>query len=713
MSNPFLVQPRLRAVAMVFVAGLGWPAAQAQPSVPWTPGVAARHAIEFLVDEAGLDLTTTQWPLPLAAVVQALDALPATLPAALDAAREQVRRELQAQRHSQLSLTVRPATDALSGFGDEATPGSSLAVRTAVAQGPRLALQLGGRITSHANVDRPGAAFRLDETALVTEALGVELQAWTHRAWWSPGWQNALALSQNAPAFSGIGLQRASASTSDSRWFAWMGPWNAAAFIAQTEDVQQPANPFLVGARLTLRPFTHAEIGLTRTAQWGGRGRHPSVGSLLRLVTGAGTNADTEGQQAADPGNQMSGFDLRVRCPTGLACAVYGQLIGEDEAGHLPSRYLGIYGIETWTADGSNRFFAEYAETGCGSPVGQAPMRGCAYRNYAYPEGYVSAGRWIGASAGPDARLLTLGWIDGTGRGSVRLHLGSIGSRIGTYSPLDRDPQHSGHLVGLTLQHRLAWGAATVTPELDWSRLDTPSGVRNQTRLGVTLRMDLDQPADAAGRRLADALSGSQPAWNRVLVGAGLVVGAAMLDRPLDDYAQHHGGTPSVKALRRVGDLLPVAGIGLAGLSWFLRDDPAQRTVDQAALLASATAVVTATAVKFVVNRSRPSAGQGAADFSGTQRASSAFPSVHSALAWAVLTPYAQRYDAPWLYGLAALTNAARVSGRQHWFSDTIGGALLGYAVGDHFARRSADTDHASGARLWLTPQSVVFQMPL
>jgi membrane-associated phospholipid phosphatase len=49
---------------------------------------------------------------------------------------------------------------------------------------------------------------------------------------------------------------------------------------------------------------------------------------------------------------------------------------------------------------------------------------------------------------------------------------------------------------------------------------------------------------------------------------------------------------------------------------------------------------------------------------------------------WAVTTPYAEEYGAPWLYGLAALTNASRVLDREHWLSDTVGGAALGYVMG-------------------------------
>ena len=431
-------------VCWASLSAFACPPAWGQPSVPWTPSAAGRHAIELLVDEAGLDLITSQWPLPLDAVSRALDALPPKLPAALDDARWSLRRELLAQRGSQLSLTVRGRADGLPGFGDDSTPGSSVALRSSVLDSPYLTLQLGGRIESRANADRSGSQFRLDDSAVVTEALGIQLQAWAHRSWWGPGWQSALALSNNAPPFTGIGLQRASASTSESPWLAWLGPWNFDLFVAQAEGVSQPANPFFIGNRLTLRPFSNLEIGFTRTVQWGGRGRHPSLGSLFRLLSGSHTNPGSAAEQAQDPGNQLGGFDLRLRCPSGLRCAGYAQLIGEDEADYLPSKFLGMYGVEVWSEDGGDRFFAEYAETGCRSPVHREPEKGCAYRNYAYPEGYVNAGRWIGSSAGPDSRLLTLGWIGASTGRSVKLNLGRVGSRIGSYSPLPDDPRSSG-----------------------------------------------------------------------------------------------------------------------------------------------------------------------------------------------------------------------------------------------------------------------------
>ena len=50
-----------------------------------------------------------------------------------------------------------------------------------------------------------------------------------------------------------------------------------------------------------------------------------------------------------------------------------------------------------------------------------------------------------------------------------------------------------------------------------------------------------------------------------------------------------------------------------------------------------------------------------------------------------VATPFAEKYDMPWLYGVAAVTNLARVGSRNHWVSDTVAGSVLSYALGNVF----------------------------
>lgn len=714
-SSRFRAGPAWRGLFVALAVLYGWgisAPAWAQASVPWTPSAAARIALQRLVDDAGLELTVTQWPLPRRAVVQALDRLPLELEPALEVARARVRRELAQAAASALTLRLRGPQDELVGFGDDATPGHSLAVRSASFDRDGIAFQLGARLDASGGA-RGNASLHFDDSAVALERAGVQVQAWSHRSWWGPGWQDSLVLGQNAPALSGVGLQRASASRSSSPWLAWLGPWNLEMFVAQSEDVSVPANPFFVGQRLTFHPFQSLEIGLTRTAQWGGRGRPQSLHNFVNLLTGTGVNADTQAQQGHDPGNEMAGYDLRARCPSGVACAGYLQLIGEDRAGVWPSRYLGLYGVELWSGDGRHHLVAEYAETGCRAPVGRLQLRDCAYRNYAYPQGYTQGGRWLGAGIGPDSRVLSLRWRDTVLDAAATLNVGRIGSRIGRFAPSSSDAPDGGRLLGVSLQRGFAWGAATLTPEIAWQRLATPGGTRSDLRAGATLQMGLDAAFDSAAGSLGRSLEfggAGGAGWRQALLPVGLVLGATLLDRPIDDHLRGRSDRPAARALTAGGDAVPVVGVGLAALSWALQRGSVQGDVAQAALRAGASALVAAEAGKFAIDRARPTDERGAADFGQVPRRESSFPSVHSAVAWAVLTPYAKHYDAPWLYGLAALTGAGRVAGREHWLSDTVAGAALGYALGAEFYRRSG-AGGDPGVRLWISPRAVTFQM--
>jgi hypothetical protein len=99
-------------------------------STPFMPSWSARHQLTLLVDHAGLPLPLSHWPLPIAAVQEALDQLPRQLPSSpvdLAQARAMVQRELQQrQQTGQLTVHIRNRAESLPGFGDLATPGSSV-----------------------------------------------------------------------------------------------------------------------------------------------------------------------------------------------------------------------------------------------------------------------------------------------------------------------------------------------------------------------------------------------------------------------------------------------------------------------------------------------------------------------------------------------------------------------------------------------------------
>ena len=442
----------------------------------------------MLVDEGDLDLTATHWPLPIGAVLDALARLPAHLSIKLERARSDLFMELEVSRRAEVAAVVGSRGQSLPGFGDDALPGSSGSLRTPGFESPWLAAQLGIRVERSSPGSPRGEDLRLEGSAVALEALGIQLQGWSHRNWWGPGWQSSLILGSNASSINAVGIQRASASRSPSAWLAWLGPWSFEFFVGQLQGVTVPAHPFLVGNRLTVRPLSWLEIGLTRTAQWGGKGRPQSLSSFGRMLAGGGVNADTSAEAKNDPANELAGFDFRLRCPLSLPCAGYAQAIGEDQAGLLPSHYLGLYGMELWSNDGYGRWFWEYAETGCHTPIGRAPLRGCAYRNYAYPGGYVQDGRWLGASVGPDSRLLTVGWFDTRTESSVRLQYGSVGSRIGTFSATDADPSSSGHLIGLSAKRVFHWHSVFIEPGLSLLQINAPDGRHHQGQVHIDVR---------------------------------------------------------------------------------------------------------------------------------------------------------------------------------------------------------------------------------
>ena len=266
-----------------------------------------------------------------------------------------------------------------------------------------------------------------------------------------------------------------------------------------------------------------------------------------------------------------------------------------------------------------------------------------------------------------------------------------------------------GRLLALSARRSWHFGTAVLTPEFDWNRVATATGMRVESRFGLEMSMSLDDLGRLSPSQFADRLSaaGGDPTTTRLLAAAALVAGSSLFDRAADSYVVEHRREPSLKVLRLGGAALPYVEFGLAGTAWLAYRGSSDGDVALASVEAGLASVAMAETLKLAVDRSRPSEGRGATDFGHEKRSDSSFPSVHAALAWSVLTPIAQRYDAPWLYGVAALTNFGRVAGRDHWLSDTVAGSVLGYLVGDWFGRRADNAGNATGSTVMLMPHGV------
>lgn len=172
----------------------------------------------------------------------------------------------------------------------------------------------------------------------------------------------------------------------------------------------------------------------------------------------------------------------------------------------------------------------------------------------------------------------------------------------------------------------------------------------------------------------------------------GLAVGATAaglaLDEAARDESRRHDDAWLSRRLSAI-DWLPAAGLGLAAVASLIpaSDDRLAQTSRQAVSAGIYAAGITLVA-KQLTGRRRPADSDDATEFhpfDGYYDAldGPAFPSGHSAVAWALITPYAKEYDLPALYALPAAVGLGRITADEHWLSDVVAGGFLGYLTAE------------------------------
>lgn len=254
-----------------------------------------------------------------------------------------------------------------------------------------------------------------EEIALDGSYLATTFSNWTAGAgyidrWWGPGWQSSLILSDNARPAPSVWLNRRNTDTSSSPWLSWLGPWQASGFVARLENDRYVSEANLVGMRLNFRPVEGLEVGLSRLIQWGGYGQPESLSSFWDAFTG-NDNYGSDGEEA-DPGNQLGGVDLRYGFSVnGHTLGLYTQVVGEDEAGYLPSRKVYLFGVD-WTSSllgAHQQWYLEGVDTISDDLFGGDGRANYAYEHFNYRSGMRYLGKNIANTFDGDARAVTLG----------------------------------------------------------------------------------------------------------------------------------------------------------------------------------------------------------------------------------------------------------------------------------------------------------------
>ncbi len=206
--------------------------------------------------------------------------------------------------------------------------------------------------------------------------------------------------------------------------------------------------------------------------------------------------------------------------------------------------------------------------------------------------------------------------------------------------------------------------------------------------------------SSALGKGIA-GIPGSTWAW-----GGAAILGASLLDSQVDQWAQNHQGGSWDRAGAIANGLPTALALGTGLLFTGMAGDDAAIAA-QSALTAAAYTVGANLLTKYSVGRARPADELGNGSFNGltSTAAQSSFASNHVATAFALVTPFAQQYDKPWLYALAASSGLGRIQSREHWLSDVVAGGLLGYTIGSLTYEQQRGLK--GSVRLSATPSSV------
>lgn len=389
--------------------------ANASLAGPWiNPGdETLRHHIQVLSDAGIISSPITTWPLMWSGIKHDMDTaktdrLTAGQQLSLSYVRFALRRDTSDEVRLRWRGDLRQNPHLFTDFGDSQRDQAETSL-SADWMGQHLAGRLKISYTDDTNGD-PNA--KLDGTYLSAVLGNWAFTAGSVERWWGPGWQNSLILGTNARPSPSLGLQRNHSAAFDSPWLSWIGPWHFETFMSQLESDRHISNALLWGARFTFRPITALEIGLTRTAQWGGEGRPQSFSTFTDLLLGRDNRGDDGVDQSNEPGNQLGGIDWRLSGTlfeqTGVG--FYGQWVGEDESGALPSRFTMLMGLDASIVSEQlhQRIYLEYSDTTAEGFKGEDNDRpNYAYEHGIYQSGYRYRNRAIGASTDNDTRMLT------------------------------------------------------------------------------------------------------------------------------------------------------------------------------------------------------------------------------------------------------------------------------------------------------------------
>lgn len=403
-------------------------------AAPWLgPGDArARHSVQKLSDRGYLEASTTTWPINWADLDQGLDEAGSNT-VVMQRAYLGFERDQQAESGFRGELGIEGAIEPAFLRGFNSVPREEGQMRATVQwQGEAWAAGISPSVVTDPG---DGKEVRLDGSYVAATAGNWVLGVGAIERWWGPGWQSSMILSNNARPIPAVWIDRKTSLAPESALLSWIGPWRLNLFLGQLEEKRAIPDAKMIGMRLSFVPLERLEIGLSRTIMFGGEGRKESFSTVWDALIGNDNIEVDEGEtREDDASNQIATVDIRYGFPLGEhTMGLYAQMMGEDEAGYLPSRKSWLFGVD-WTTQllrSDQQWFVEFTNTLAEDLIGD-PRPDYVYDHFNYTTGYQYYGRAIGSTFDADAEALSLGLLNFLPDGS------NLTAKL-TYADLNKD----------------------------------------------------------------------------------------------------------------------------------------------------------------------------------------------------------------------------------------------------------------------------------
>ncbi|WP_185231105.1 capsule assembly Wzi family protein [Teredinibacter franksiae] len=288
---------------------------------PWVPAgdERTRHHLQVLADSGELTLPLTAWPVMWSGIKSELDAIKVG-----ELSKQQLwsyrylRHALeQAMRTNTTQIQLRASTtpaSALTGFDNTFREGSQSRISTDYSNNS-FALKIQHEHVFDTIVENSGR-YRYDGSYIAGTLNNWVIGAGAIDRWWGPGWQSSLILSNNARPTPGIFLKRKDTSAHTQSQF-WQIGWDLSIFLGAMTETRAVENARLSGARLSIKPFSFLELGVSST-QMSGKAIAPAAEEADDNATPPPADAVSD--------NNLQAFDWRLgKGIAGIQAGIYQQ----------------------------------------------------------------------------------------------------------------------------------------------------------------------------------------------------------------------------------------------------------------------------------------------------------------------------------------------------------------------------------------------------